>query len=271
MGELSVFDFASYKTYLRYRLGEKGSRSGRYSEFSSALGCQSSFVSQVLGGALNLSLEQAIRANPYLEHDSSHSHFFLLLVQAERSGTEDLRNYFQKQIDAILADRTKVKSQIVTTQELSDRDQARYYSQWDLSAVHMALAVPKLRSPQALSRALHLSISRVDSILRILLDAGLVEFIEGEYRIGSVHLHLGQDSPFLHQHHTNWRVESLRRLQPESTSQLHYSGVFSLSQKDYHRLRANLVEVIKKNLDIVKPSEEQIVVSQTIDLIPIVY
>jgi len=269
MTDKTVFEFSNYKDYLNRRLNENGARSGRRAQFAKALQCQSSFVSQVLHADLHLSLEQACRANDFLEHDAPHAHFFILLLQKERAGTAELRRYFLSQIEEILNNRKKIKSRVVITDELSDEQRARYYSHWDYSALHMALAVPTLRTPQALSRAFQMPLSRVETVLQFLVQAGMAQVVRGEWRIGAVQLHLGADSSFVNQHHSNWRLEALKRMDSTHAQHLHYSVVYTLSRDDYQRLRENLLKVIQANLEVIKPSPEEIVVCQTLDLLPL--
>ncbi|MCC7404061.1 MAG: TIGR02147 family protein [Bdellovibrionales bacterium] len=269
MADKTLYNFDDYREYLRFRLGQEGARSGLRAKLAQALNCQSSFVSQVVHGRVHLSLEQAYRANDFFSHDAHQAHFFMLLVQMERAGSRDLRDYYGRQIESLLAEREKIKSRVVTTQELTESQQAHYYSHWDYIGVHMALAVPELSSPGAIAQALKLPQARVDSVLEFLVGLGLAEVKGGRYQIGKVHMHLGTGSPFLHQHHVNWRLEALKRLNTTSNHQLHYSAAFTLSRQDYTKLRENLLQVIEKNLAVVRPSPEQIVVCQMIDLIPL--
>jgi hypothetical protein len=193
----------------------------------------------------------------------------MLLVQKDRAATNELREYFQNQIERILDERSQIKNRVTTTHELSDSDKAEYYSSWDFVAIHMAIAVPGQRTPQELSVALGLPMRRVETVLERLMELGMAERHGREFRVGSVHLHLGSDSPFIQQHQTNWRLENLRRLNVTQPQNLHYSAVFSLSRKDFARLRENLMQVIQDNLAIVRPSPEEITVAQTIDLYPL--
>lgn len=265
-----VFQFKNYKTYINTRLDEAGARSGQRAKMAREMGVQSSYLSQVLHGHPDLTLEQAFRANAFFEHDSSESHYFLLLVQKDRAGTTDLKNYFQKQIVDLLLEREKIKNRLNQTTVLSEEIQSRYYSSWDYVGVHMALSVPQLRTPKILSQSLGLPLARVEKILDFLVQNGLAQVQGREYTIGSTHLHLGSDSAFIHQHHTNWRLECMRRLANlNQEGQLNYSAVFSISKKDYLRLRENLMRVIQENLAVVKPSEDEMIVCQLIDLIPL--
>lgn len=264
-----VFEYNQYKSYLNAKLSERGARSGLRAKFAKAIQCQSSFVSQILHTDLNLSLEQACLANEFFEHDSREAHYFMLLVQKERAGSLKLRKYFQRQIQSVMDERSTVKSRVPPTHELTEAQQGRYYSEWDYIAIHIGLAVPGLNTPQSLAHVFQLPVERVESILKFLVDIGMVEYSSDGYRAIKGHLHLGQDSPFLRAHHTNWRLEVLKRLKAHSSETLHYSTVYSLSRSAYAQLKENLLSVIKENLEVVKPSSEEIVVCQLIDLFPL--
>lgn len=133
----------------------------------------------------------------------------------------------------------------------------------------MCLAVPRFQTARALVEALKLSPERVEAVLDFLFESGLAEKKDERYTIGAVHLHLGPESPFLQQHHINWRLEALKKMNTQSAGHLHYSATYSLSRNDFEKLRENLLQVIEKNLAVVRPSPEEIVVCQVIDLIPI--
>jgi hypothetical protein len=61
----------------------------------------------------------------------------------------------------------------------------------------------------------------------------------------------------------------MKRLRAAEGTNLHYSAVYSLSHDDYFKLRENLMRVIQENLAVVRPSREEMIVCQTMDLIPL--
>ena len=267
MTKKNLFEWDEYKGYLRQSLDDQGARSGRRAAFAKALGCQSSFISQVLHTATNLSLEQACKTNDFLEHTPEQAHFFMLLVQLERAGSVDLRKYFQTQIESIVSERQKFKNRLVPNYTLTEAQQSIYYSRPEFALVHMAIAVPGNRTAKDISHNFRMPLKRVEEVLQFLISTGMAELINNEYRIGHVHMHLPADSPFIHQHHANWRLEAMRRMDPANTNHIHYSSVMTLSKKDLPRIRENLRKVVEDNLVIVRPSPEEVVVAQMIDLV----
>ena len=92
----SIFKYQSYKTYLEDSLLCKGKK-GTFAKF---VGCQPSFISQVLKGKPDLSLEQGLLANDFFEHSAAEAEHFLLLLQFHRAGSKRLRDHFKTQIQA---------------------------------------------------------------------------------------------------------------------------------------------------------------------------
>ncbi|MFH7483927.1 hypothetical protein, partial [Salmonella sp. 2019-SM259] len=77
----SVFEFVDYKSYLTQRFGGARRRTGARSQAAKAIGCHSTFLSHVLQGKADLSLEQAEKLNDFLGHSEQEAHFFFLLLQ----------------------------------------------------------------------------------------------------------------------------------------------------------------------------------------------
>lgn len=261
----NVFEYKSYKRYLSASLMGAGRRSGLRAKLAKYLSCQTAHVSQVLNGHTHFSPEQAFRINEFLGHDQEEAHFFTLLLSKDRSGTSDLRAYYQRQLDAILERRLIIKNRVNTTRDVPPEHQARYYSSWHYVAIHIALSVPELQSKEALASYFHLPLLVVAETLEFLVSTGLGEFKDGRYKIGPSHIHLGHDTDNINKHHFNWRVQAMDSLNRPSDKALHYSAVFSLSREDAVKLQNRFVEVIKSNLKDVAPSPEEVLYCTCID------
>src|SRR4051812_17297224 len=134
----SVFEYESYKKYLEFRLAGKG----RKAQFAQRIGCQPSFLSQVLRGKPSLSLEQGVLANDYFQHSTPEARHFLSLLQFERAGSSRLRTHFQNELKASLAEQRKLAQRVGPARELSDSARATYYSSWVYSAIHVLASIP---------------------------------------------------------------------------------------------------------------------------------
>lgn len=257
----SVFDFFETQPFLLAALGDKSLRKGLKSKAAKFIGCHTTLISQLLHGRVGLNLEQADKLNQFFGHNEEESHFFLLLAQKERAGTESLRGYFQKQIDQILKSRQVIKKRVGTTETVAAQDELRYYSEWQYAAVHVALSIPEMGDAETMSQRLQIPLARVRAILDFLLASGLAvptkEF--GSYAIGPKHIHLGIDSPQLRNHHINWRVCAIRSIDWDigQKNGFHYSSAVSISRADVPKLKEILIEGLKGMNNVIKASKEE--------------
>ncbi|MGE3683672.1 MAG: TIGR02147 family protein [Bdellovibrionales bacterium] len=261
----TVYEFRDYKRYLSAVLAGTRKRSGLRSKLALHLGCQTAHVSQVLNGHTHFSVEQAFKINAFLGHDREEAHFFVLMVNKDRAGTLELRDYYQQQLNEILHRRFIIKNRVSSTREVPYEHQGRYYSNWYYLAIHIALSIPELQSKEALAQYFHLPLNIVAESLEFLMSIGLAEFKSGRYVMGPCHVHLGHDSDNINKHHFNWRVQAMDSLARMNPDDLHYSVVFSLSCEDVGKLKDRIIEVIRANLKDVAPSKEEVVYCTCID------
>ena len=253
----SLFEHKDYKTYLSERAGPKGARTGFRSGLAEAAGCNLTYVSQVLSGPRDFSLEQAEQASAFLGHTPEERHYFLLLVQKARAGTKALEKYFEEQLDGVRASRLQLKNRIAPGAALSKEHQYTYYSSWIYAAVHVGISIPQLQTKEALARYLHLRGEVVQPVLDFLVEAGLAVEEKNRYRIGPTMIHLGNDSKNILRHHANWRARALVSLEKESASDLHYSAAVSVSRADAIRLKSRLMDVIQQTVKEIGASPEE--------------
>ena len=264
----SVFSFKNYKSYLRHRLDEK--RRGERSRLAEALGCHTGYVSQVLNGDAQLSIDQAQLANRFLEHLARESHFFLLLVQRERAALPDLRAYFDGQIRTALEAELNFKNRISLRSELKNEDASIYYSAWHYTAVHLACALPHLREVTDIAEYLELPPTLVAAILQFLESAGMVVRKNGSWEVGVPRVHLENQSPNIRKHHTNWRIRALAALDSEGPEDLHYSSVIGFPLSERARVKMILIEAIEKVRALVNASEKaQTLYCYSVDFFPV--
>lgn len=266
MTNISIFDFSTYKAYLRARIGDSGQRKGQRSKLASALGCQPTFVTQVLNKDQHFSLEHLEKVSRFLGHSEDEEEFLYLLAERERAGTKELRVRFENKIRRMQESRQVLTKRLGAETVLSPDKQHVYYSSWHYSALHIAVAVPALRTREALSQYFSLPIKKVTEVLEYLSSAGLVVQERGEYRIGPTKIRLGKDSPNILRHHGNWRIQALESLDREGEADLHYSGVLCLSKKDQAKIKSKIFEALQEHLAISDASAEEEICCYNIDL-----
>ncbi len=264
-GKNYIYDYRDYRAFLVDALGGKNKRTGQRGALARHLGCQTAYLSQVLSGTANFSLEQAYRVNQFFAHDPQAAEYFLLLVQKDRAGIHELKDYFQSKLNEISTKRTDIKTRVVKNKSISEQDQAFYYSHWYISAVHIALSIPQLQTAAALARHFHLEDGIVRETLDFLTGNGLAVFSGSKYAIGPSHIHLPKDSKFIKQLHSNWRMQAIHSLEKRREEDLHYSVTYSLSKEDVAKIRKQILDVIEQNMEVVRPSKEEVLYCHTID------
>ncbi len=254
---MSAFDYEDYKAYVRAQAGGKGQRRGIKLALARALRCQPTYISQVLNGAAHLSLEQAETLAGFFEQTDEEKQFFLLMVLRDRAGTSSLRAYFQKQLDAVQAQRLLVTQRLGKHEHLSEEQKSRYYSSWLYAAVHIALTIPSLRTPEALSGYFRISRKKISEVLAFLEQAGLARRAGEAYEVGARIVRLGNDSHQIIKHHSHWRNQAIEALEREEITDLHYSGVVSLSRMDALRIKDLLLEQLRGHLKTIRDSSPE--------------
>ncbi len=255
---VSVFSYAHYKPFLRdaiHALPKKGR--GARLRLAETLGCQSSYISQVLNGDAHFSFEQLERAGRFLQLSAIELRFLLLLAHEERAGTGELRALYRADRERILEERKVMKNRFATGEALSFENQARYFSSWHYSAIHVLLTIPSFRDKESIRERLRLPIEAVNEALDILLETGLAALEHGRYVPSNTRFFLGNDSPLISKLHQNWRHMAIMRLDHGRPEDLHYSTVVTLSAKDYDKIREQLVKAIENARETIRTSKEE--------------
>ncbi len=254
----SPFEFKQYKAFVLARIKSSPNQGrGVRRLIAESLGCQVAYVSHVLAGEKHFSIEQAEAAARFFELREDETEYFLLQVELLRAGTPALKKYLSRQIEKRLRQYQEVSQRIQITDTISPVDQATYYSNWHFQAVRTVLTIPECRTAQAIAARLGLEIERTNEVLSFLLVKGLVRESANGYLPTDKQIHLPRSSPLISKLHTNWRVRTLSALERNREEDFHYSGVVTLSEVDYLRVREVLVQALQNSIDIVKPSKEE--------------
>lgn len=255
---MRIWDYLDYRGYLLARLGDEGSRTGLRKKLAEAIPVHTTFVSQVLKGRAEFSLEQAEAINVFFEHTDDEGEYFLLLLLQDRAGSKKLKARFTTKIRLMRDERINIKKRLEADAEVSLKDRERFYSSYLYGAVHVLAAIPKYRTVEALATALRLPRAQLQEIVDFMLRIGVLKEAKGELVPGSAHVHLGNDSELILKHHSNWRLHTLSNLQVLDRNNLHYSACLSLSEKDVFRVKESLLQNLKANIEIIGASQEEV-------------
>lgn len=253
-----LFEYDDYKAYLRDELERRQRiQKGQKSKFAESVGCHGAYLSQVLNGDADLSLEHAERANRYFGHGKDESLYFVFMVQFARAGTKALKGLFASELRRIKENQFELKNRLEFKRTLTEADQVIYYSAWYYAAIHVLVSVPGCNDREGLSQKLGLTIDLVGRVLDFLKSVGLVVQKGHSYEVGTTSIHLESKSPMIAKHHTNWRMRAIHSLDQVRSKDLHYSSVVTVSQADADRVRSILVRAIDDIRRIVKDSKDE--------------
>lgn len=262
----ALFLYETYKSYLedRIRSEPRGGRGFRQ-KLARAIGCQPAYLSLVLRGDRDLSVDQTVALADFLGLDHDESDFLLNLVELSRAGTASSRRYFQARLKEKRERFTQNKDRVRIDTELSDADKALYYSDVVYSAAHIAVTVPEYQSLPALSERLGVSQARLKEVVRFLVSKGLVENKDGRLLPGGRYLFVDKSSPFVNSYHRLWRAKAVDRASERREEDYHFTMVVSLSEKDALLIRQKLAQTIEELAQIIKASPEEKLMAFTLD------
>lgn len=256
---MSIFEFKDYRKYIRNyieRLPKKGR--GELSKIANHLGVNTTLMSQVLSGTRDLNQEQTYSLSLYLGHTEVETEYFSLLIQNERAGTTELKKYLEKKMITLRTEALKLSKRIAHEKNLTDRQRTTFYSSWIFSAVHLFTSTSaKGVSLDEIASRFELSKQRTNELVHFLLEAGLCIEKNGRLFMGVQSTFVERGSPDLLKHHSNWRIKAIQKSETLTENEMMYSGQFSLSKKDFDKLRERMTEFIKETNEVVRDSQAE--------------
>jgi hypothetical protein len=194
--------------------------------------------------------------NPKIQH---------LRTNGGRSNKKPI-TIFGRQITSLLEKRLNIEARLGVKGVLTENDQARYYSCWYFAAIHVALSIGGLQTPDRLASYFNLPRKKVLEVLDFLVEKGLGRRQGASYKIGPKHLHLGNGSANITKHHTNWRTQAVISLDRDMEKDVHYSSVVTLSKADVTKIKDRVIQAIQETIKEIEKSPEEEVYCYAVDL-----
>jgi len=265
---ITIFDFSDYRSYLKQLLKSYPKRGhGIRSVWAEALSCQGAFVSHVLNGLYDFSIEQGEALTRHLGFNREETEYFLLLLQKERAGTHELKKFYSQLVKEKLTARENVRERMKIKENLSIEDQAIYYSKWLYSAIHMLLTIPEFQtSPEKIANYFNSPLVTVREILDFLETRRLVLLKNGRYTVQNNYLLISKDSPLFSHQQSFWRQKAIESVYQNNQDDIHFASIFSISESDIKKVKEILMNSIEKSTEVIKPSKEEKLYSICMDL-----
>lgn len=249
--DINVFEFQNYRIYTAKKL-----KHGEQARLAEAIFCQPSYLSRVLKGNINFSIEQGVLVNEYFQHNDAEAEFFMALLLEERSGSKKSKDYFATKVDQLRKTQHRLQAEMKKKYELSTQKKLLYYSNSDFALVHMLLSAVKEQQQESIAKILGLPAARVKQVLEDLLQMGLVKIEKGKYQIAEAHVHLGRDEIFTDIHHRNFRSWMTQKVESKSNN-FHFTGVYGFSQDTFEDVKEEISRTLQKINQLAAPSPEE--------------
>lgn len=263
---MDIYGLKDYRSVIRHWLENEAGRGGQR-RLSEAGGCQPSYLSQVLSGAAEITLDQAYGMGFAMDLDPDSSEFFLLLVQRDRAASKLFREHLSRRIDAVIKKKSQLSERFNPGRILSGDEQARYYASWHYSAIHTLTAVPEFQTIKALEKRLRLSAEVIERAVHDLENMAIVRRDGVRVIALARDVHASSSSALNFGYHAIWRAVANQRMQEMPVGRnTHYTALYGLSRSDVQKLKSMMLEFIQKTREVVGPSAEETVAVMACDL-----
>lgn len=255
---MKIFDFNDYRLFLTESIKEMPSNGrGQNLKISKAICVQPSHLSQVLKGARDFSLEQAYMLSEYLKLNSLETSYFLNMVHLSKAGHYKLKEYYESELEKISKEANKLENRLKVKKKLSEKDTAHFYSHSNFSHARLLTSINKIKNIKDISKNMNLSETQLQEILSFLIETGLVVENKSGLKLGPSKTHLCADSPYIFNHHRNWRMKAIEKQAKRDPKDLYYSGPMVLAEKDFPQVKELLSKCLEDIYKIIIPSKSE--------------
>jgi uncharacterized protein (TIGR02147 family) len=263
-----LLNFDDYRVYLRSylkKLPHKGR--GELSKIAKYLRINTTWLSQILSGAKEFNIDQVIELGTYLDLSPIEIEYFFLLVQYERAGAHKTKSFIKNKIQNLKTESLKLQNQVPHEKKLDDSEKAIFYSSWIYSAIHLFISTQKTGvNLEDVIHEFQIKRTRALEILNFLLKSNLCCKTQEKFKISTQSTFIDRSSPFLHKHHSNWRIKAIEKSENLCDEELMFTAPISISKKDFMEVRDDLVLILKKISTRVQASNPELLANLNIDL-----
>lgn len=242
---MDIFTTKDYKELVNKIIKSKPNNGrGEFKKISEFLGVSSVLVSQIFKGTKDISIEQGHKLGSYFGFIDLEKRYFVALISYCRAGTFELKKFYEKELNE-LRDKSKLISNRVKHRNiLSEKDKAIFYSDWRYSSVRLACDMDSIRKEEDLSELFNTDIDQIHIYLDFLINTGLVLVESGKLKLGPASTHISKESPFVKNHHRNWRLRSIESIDKMDNDEIMYSAPMCTSKEVFKNLNSKILKLI---------------------------
>lgn len=243
---MNVFEFDDYRAYLKAYLAHKDNSPKIRKALLQATGMSTSFLTQVLSETKQLSPEHAYEIALHVGFTEKETDYFLLLVELGRAGSYKLKNRISVKLARLKSEAQQVSAKVSTKAHLTEEQKATYYSSWVYSGVRNLVPTESGKSIKEIAAKLNLPEEKIEATVQFLLDIDFLRKTEEGLQYRKGYSHLDATHPLILRHHQNWRQRAIHRMDYYKDTHLHYTCPMAISRSAAIRLRAELLEEIRR-------------------------
>lgn len=262
----NIFEYEDYKKYITDRIDSSTDLGrGTRRRLADYIGCQNTFITQVLSGNYHFSSEQAERVGSFFNLSNEEIEYLIILILQNRAGTKSLAKLLEKSLQEKREKELLLKNRLKMKSNMDREDIILYLSHWQYSLIHGALGLPTLRTASALATRFKLPVNTIEKVLKFLETRGLAQQRNGEFILTKKMMHFGKDEPLLPQFHRNFRNLSMTSFDQPDESDFHYSGVIACSKQDIDKIRRKLTAFLEETSKTIQNSKEEELMVMNLD------
>lgn len=260
------FQYWSYKDLANdWILSQPSSGHGQRGKLAKYLRIQPSMLSQILRGDKHLSAEQAIGFCQFLGLTDLQANYFMDLVAYEKAGSHQLKSFYRRRITDMRVQEGKLSEKIIKDANIHAQTKTRYFGNWYHSAIRVLTDIREFQDVGSIAARLKLPHSVVQRSVNFLLKSKLCVEHGGRIKMGPAVIYVEPDTDEVSQHHRNWRLKAIERIDSLSPQELALTMPASLSKADIAEIRSELVDFIAAVTDRVRRSTSEEVYCLNID------
>jgi uncharacterized protein (TIGR02147 family) len=242
---MDIFNYTDYKKLINDLVISRPKEGhGQYKKMADYLGVSTVLISQIFKGHKDISLEQALLLADFFNFIELEKNFFLKLISHNRAGTQKLKLFYAKELETLRSEAKNISKRVKHQNVLTEEDKAIFYSDWKFSALRLACDLKEVTSTQELANLFNLDQDRAREIVEFLLKRGLIKNEAGNLMIGPASTHVEKQSPLVKQHHRNWRLKALEKMDDLADSEIMYTAPMCTSASVISNLNAKILKLI---------------------------
>lgn len=240
-----IFNYDDYRSYLVDKIEEfpiKGR--GVKKKISDYLSFRPTYLSKILTGKQNLSLEHVVKLNKFFEHSDLESRYFLYLVLLERSNDDSLKDYIKSLARDTRKDFTNNK--LTSIYDTHFDSNSSYYKSWYYSAIFILLGESSYQTVNQIQQKLQIPIEKIRKALEDMENDEIITKSGSSYtRKKSVFASHSLPSTF----HSGIKNSDFKVITQNNI--LNTSMILSVKKDDLQKVEGILVNALQKCRDVI--------------------